>query len=364
MPSTDLRTAPIRRPYTDFGPLSFLKMISATTGGTVVNYSARFSLSGMTGTFPDNVEAGIKKVSGTNGPSAQNNVVNNPGGAGGGAAGFSVPYTLQTGATKYAPMQRKPGTKISANKASAQYPTSSVQLAKTALPTPVQVTTMTMSGTYALPQSIENTVWNSETEGAILNYLANSIAGLSSSNADERHAEVPQPVEGLRGGYSGALREAFQRDGEGDRAACIDFAALNHGIFYGATANASWRSREFCTKMNNLKMTLTESERYSRIVLVFTLYSKCAPRPHVLLPARLTPRQHPSSTPPTMTETLPKGKYPAKAHCKKVADLLASTVEKDVPTILYLAGQTTRMQEDNDEPQPFRSAPALPPSTL
>ena len=48
------------------------------------------------------------------------------------------------------------------------------------------------------------------------------------------------------------------------------------------------------------------------------------------------------------------GKYPAKDHCKKVAHQLHSTLEKNVPTVLYLQGQTTRMKEDNDEAQPFR----------
>lgn len=138
---------------------SFLKMISAATGGTVINYSSRFTLSGMTGTFPPAVEAGIKDITGTGGPAAQNNVNNNANaGAAGAAGGFSVPYTLQTGLTKYAPMQGKPGTKITAKQASAQFPTSSVDLAKTFLPTPVQVTTVTQSGTYALAASIENTV--------------------------------------------------------------------------------------------------------------------------------------------------------------------------------------------------------------
>ena len=132
----------------------------------------------MTGTFPPNVEDGIKSVTGTSGPAAQNNVNNNPNAGAGGAAGFSVPYTLQTGLTKYAPMQGKPGTKITANKASAQYPTSSVVLAKTFLPTPVQVTTVTMSGTYALASSIENTVCKSLDKSKIM-----ALMGLQASPA-------------------------------------------------------------------------------------------------------------------------------------------------------------------------------------
>ncbi|MCJ1367005.1 hypothetical protein MMC16_006136 [Acarospora aff. strigata] len=138
----------------------FLKMISvATAGGTITNYSPRFSLTGMTGTFPDNVLAGLKKVSGTAGPATENNVVAaNPGaGAGGQGAGFAVPYTLQTGLTKYAPMQPEPPMKITAKNASPLWPTSSYSVAKTWLPRPSQVTTFTQSVTYSL-SSRENTV--------------------------------------------------------------------------------------------------------------------------------------------------------------------------------------------------------------
>ena len=43
------------------------------------------------------------------------------------------------------------------------------------------------------------------------------------------------------------------------------------------------------------------------------------------------------------------GKYPAKAHAKRVASYLKATTG-----VIYLQGQKTRMIEDNDEPQPFR----------
>lgn len=135
-------------------------MISAATGGTVINYSDRFSLSGMTGTFPANVETGIKGVTGTGGPATENNINANAAAvpAAGQAGGpYAVTYTAQTGLTKYAPMQGKPGTQITANKPTPQYPTSAVKTAKTFLPTPSQVTTMTVSATYST-SSIENTV--------------------------------------------------------------------------------------------------------------------------------------------------------------------------------------------------------------
>ncbi len=54
-------------------------------------------------------------------------------------------------------------------------------------------------------------------------------------------------------------------------------------------------------------------------------------------------------------DSILKGKYPAKAHCAKVAAYLKATIKDDSPSRIYLQGQTTRMIEDNDEPQPFRS---------
>ena len=50
-----------------------------------------------------------------------------------------------------------------------------------------------------------------------------------------------------------------------------------------------------------------------------------------------------------------EGKYPAKAHCARVAAYLKEKAGNDGPSRIYLQGQKTRMIEDNDEPQPFRS---------
>ena len=175
-------------------------MISvATAGGTITNYSPRFSLTGMTGTFPDNVLAGLKKVSGTAGPATENNVVAaNPGaGAGGQGAGFAVPYTLQTGLTKYAPMQPEPPMKITAKNASPLWPTSSYSVAKTWLPRPSQVTTFTQSVTYSL-SSRENTVSIYFRPCACLSdQHVDAITGRSSFPSYGGYAKVPEPVEGL-----------------------------------------------------------------------------------------------------------------------------------------------------------------------
>jgi len=140
---------------------SFLKMISAANGGTVINYSDRFTLSGMTGTFPPNVQQGIAGVTGTGGPATENNVNNNNNAAANAGAGgpYAVTYTAQTGLTRYAPMRGKPGSKIAAKNPTPQYPTSSVKIATTKFPTPSQVTTHTVSATYKVADQ-ENTVCN------------------------------------------------------------------------------------------------------------------------------------------------------------------------------------------------------------
>lgn len=123
-------------------------------GSQVINYSDRFTLSGMTGTFPPTYQAAIAKITGTTGPASTNQEA--PAAAGGaqGAQGdYAVTYTAQTGLIKYAPMQIPPGTKITAKNVSPRYPTSSVQIAKAFLPTPKQTTTMTASLTVKPAQS-------------------------------------------------------------------------------------------------------------------------------------------------------------------------------------------------------------------
>lgn len=136
----------------------FLKMISvAATGGTVTNYSPRFSLTGMTGTFPANVIAGLKTLKGTDGPPTVNNI-----GAGDASTIidgdlFRVPYAMQTGLTRYAPMQPVPPKKITKKKHTPLHPTSAVDIARTKLPIPKQLTTITQSQTFSV-SSVENSV--------------------------------------------------------------------------------------------------------------------------------------------------------------------------------------------------------------
>ena len=68
-----------------------------------------------------------------------------------------------------------------------------------------------------------------------------------------------------------------------------------------------------------------------------------------------------SRRPPNMDEQDPilNGKYPAKAHCAKVASYLQTkpaSVRSNA--VIYLEGQKTILIEDNDEPRPFRYLPS------
>lgn len=52
-------------------------------------------------------------------------------------------------------------------------------------------------------------------------------------------------------------------------------------------------------------------------------------------------------------EAVLKSKYPAKAHAKRVVELIRQK-EVDATGVLYLESRQTKLIEDNDSPEPFR----------
>lgn len=52
-------------------------------------------------------------------------------------------------------------------------------------------------------------------------------------------------------------------------------------------------------------------------------------------------------------ETVLRGKYPAKDHAARVSDVIRSKTSAQ-SGVLYLEGRMTKLQEDNDSPEPFR----------
>lgn len=140
---------------------SFLKMQAVgRTGGQLVTYSNRFSYSGMKGAFSDIVKKGVSDISGTTGPKGTDTTVK-PGAANPAAPAdgdYDVEYTMQTGLTRFAPMQPVPSKKITATgNPPPLYPTSNVVIAKTRLPIPSVQTTITQSQTYSVSSRV-NTV--------------------------------------------------------------------------------------------------------------------------------------------------------------------------------------------------------------
>jgi hypothetical protein len=144
---------------------------TAIAGGELITYSDRFSYSGMTGTWDAATKKALGTIDGTTGPKAEDNTVaaakpGKPAAAAPEAGDFDVEYTMQTGPTRYAPMQPVPPTKITAKNTKPLYPTSSVKIATTFLPPPDIQTTITQSQTYSV-ESRMNTVCDIPTAARI-----------------------------------------------------------------------------------------------------------------------------------------------------------------------------------------------------
>ena len=150
-----IQTSTIISPFAS----SYLKMVANTaTGGSVINYSPRFTLTGMTGTWSPAVAAAINGI--TAPTDVPTGTTQNAGAAPGAAAagGTILPYSLQTGLTRFAPMQGVPPTKITAAKSPTPlFPTSAFTVATTYLPLPTIVTTTTASQTFSVSSQV-NTV--------------------------------------------------------------------------------------------------------------------------------------------------------------------------------------------------------------
>lgn len=124
--------------YTDFGKL-----------GTTINYSDRFKLTGMSGSTA--TVSGAVTVTGDP-PAGQTSVAT----AAINSKSFSITYTLQTGRTKFAPMQLQPGSTITHSTWSRRFPTSSYTVYTSISPSPNAYSTITPGWSYT-PVSATNT---------------------------------------------------------------------------------------------------------------------------------------------------------------------------------------------------------------
>lgn len=163
----------------------YFQLYAATPGkGSTIHYSNRFTLTGMTGTaiIPSegtdlSPPASINEFNTGNKP-ADNNAP---------YSSFFVPFSLQTGATRYAPMQLQPGTKVThALSATRRFPTSSVSFFTTYSMKPFQVTTTTQPITYSKSQYVN---WANVADNPT-GYYAASEALSRTINAKSRRGYV------------------------------------------------------------------------------------------------------------------------------------------------------------------------------
>jgi hypothetical protein len=132
---------------------SFVKMVAvAKDGGEYTAYSDRFSYSGMAGAWGANVK--FDDVDGTDGPAAKDATADAAKGAVGKDSDYAVEYTMQTGPTRYAPMQPVPPKTVTATNTKPLYPTSSVKIATAFLPIPSVQTTITQSQTFSVSSGV------------------------------------------------------------------------------------------------------------------------------------------------------------------------------------------------------------------
>ncbi|KAJ4310481.1 Cell wall synthesis protein kre9 precursor [Neodidymelliopsis sp. IMI 364377] len=131
----------------------FVKMVAVgKTGGELTTYSDRFSYSGMTGTWPVTVQKALDDLDVTTGPDTVDGTTEDA--ANPAADEYDVEYTMQTGPTRYAPMQPVPPTKVTATNTKPMHPTSSYTIATTFLPIPSIQTTITQSQTYSVSSRV------------------------------------------------------------------------------------------------------------------------------------------------------------------------------------------------------------------
>lgn len=173
--------------------------MSVAEGGLVTTFSDRFTLTGMTGSTLDTyvtaaAAAGTKVPAMVDGVS--NNAAANPAAADAVNGNSGIPFASQTGLIRYAPMQSVPPTKITKKDTKPLYPTSSVKIAVSFLPTPSATKTQTATQTFSA-DSMENTVCHDTRMHAYLRRYTNVKTGISRARPRRRHAEVPDALEGL-----------------------------------------------------------------------------------------------------------------------------------------------------------------------
>lgn len=138
-------TASVKASAADDGYYFFQIYAVFPNSAATIHYTNRFELTDMTGST--NTLTVKNTVTGT-APPAQTNGAD---ASSFDSKSFTVPYTLQTGKTRFAPMQTQPGSKAKTDESwSRKFPTSSVNYYTSASPSPVVLSTITPGWSYTI----------------------------------------------------------------------------------------------------------------------------------------------------------------------------------------------------------------------
>ncbi|CAI4037853.1 hypothetical protein SMKI_04G1870 [Saccharomyces mikatae IFO 1815] len=122
----------------------FIQVFAQTAIGYTIHYTNRFKLKGMVGSKLANPSMI------TIAPEAQTRITTGDLGATIDSKSFTVPYNLQTGVVKYAPMQLQPATRVTAKTWKRKYATSEVTYYYTLRNSVDQHTTVTPGWSYTI----------------------------------------------------------------------------------------------------------------------------------------------------------------------------------------------------------------------
>ncbi|PYH76954.1 beta-1,6-glucan boisynthesis protein [Aspergillus uvarum CBS 121591] len=134
----------------------FLKIVSWGTGASVINVSEQFTITNMTGPVSTSVSHSLPPTINDSALSDYEMSRHHELRKRQVEEALTVPYQLQTGPTRYAPMAKKPASTIPAKLPTPQFAASAYTIATTYLPPATVQVTLSASVTYSVA-SIENT---------------------------------------------------------------------------------------------------------------------------------------------------------------------------------------------------------------
>ena len=132
-------------------------MVSTGPYARTINFSSRFTFTNMTGSFKPQIQNAVNSMQATNGPTPTQDREHKGLHKRQNIGAHTIAYELQTGATRYAPMAKKPGSTIPPGTPTPQHPTSPYAIVTAYMGSPTVETTKSAEATYSV-SSIENTV--------------------------------------------------------------------------------------------------------------------------------------------------------------------------------------------------------------